>query len=119
MPRRVVPLTVSFNETVRIRAARDPAFRAALFTEAGQSLLAGDFENGKAALRATIDATIGFERLAKATGIPVKSLMWMFGPKGNPQAKHLFTVLAVLQKRTGVRLEVKATARAKAAAKAA
>jgi DNA-binding phage protein len=107
-----MPLTQSFKETVRARAARDPAFRAALFTEAIQALLAGDLEEAKVALRAYINATIGFEELAKATGTPPKSLMRMFGPKGNPQARHLLDIVAVLQERTGVRLEVKAAARA-------
>jgi DNA-binding phage protein len=97
---------------VRARAARDPAFRAALFTEAIQTLLAGDLDTARVALRAYINATIGFEDLAKATGTPPKSLMRMFGPKGNPQAKNLLDIVAVLQERTGVRLEVKAAARA-------
>ena len=107
-----MPLTRSFNETVKARAARDPAFRAALFTEAVEALLAGDLDTAKIALRVYINATIGFERLAKATGNPVKSLMRMFGPKGNPQAKHLLIIVAVLQKRTGVRVVVKAAAKA-------
>lgn len=114
-----MPLTRSFKETVRARAARDPAFRAALFTEAIQILLAGDLETAKVALRAYINATIGFEELADITGMPAKSLMRMFGPKGNPQAKHLFDIVAALQEQTGVRLQVKASARVKAAPKAA
>jgi hypothetical protein len=68
-----MPLTRSFNATVRERAARDPAFRAALFIEAVQALLASDLDTAKAALRAYINATIGFEKLAAATGTPVKS----------------------------------------------
>jgi len=105
-------LTRSFNATVRARAMRDPAFRAALLREAVQSLLAGDLDTAKAALRAYINATIGFEKLATATGTPVKSLMRMFGPKGNPTAANLFAVIHVLQKKTRVRLEIRATASA-------
>jgi hypothetical protein len=30
----------------------------------------------------------------------------MFGPRGNPQAKNLFSVIGYLQKRAGVRLSV-------------
>jgi len=105
-----MPLTRRFNATVRERAARDPAFRAALFTEAVQALLAGDLDTAKAALRAYINATIGFEKLATATGTPVKSLMRMFGPNGNPTAANLSGVIGVLQKKTGVHLEVRATA---------
>ena len=105
-----MPPTRSFNATVRERAARDPAFRAALFSEAVQALLAGDLNEAKAALRAYINATIGFEKLAAATGTPVKSLMRMFGPGGNPTAANLSEVIRVLQKKTGVQLEVRASA---------
>jgi DNA-binding phage protein len=107
-----MPLTRSYNETVRERAAADPEFRAALFGEAVATLLGGDLETAKVVLRAYINATIGFEKLAKATGTPVKSLMRMFGPNGNPTADNLSSVIGVLQKKTGVRLEVRAVARA-------
>jgi DNA-binding phage protein len=103
-----MPLTRDFKETVKARAACDPKFRAALLTEAVQEMLSGDGETGRAVLRDYINATIGFERLARETGTPAKSLMRMFGPKGNPRASNLFTVIKRLQKDTGVRLEVAA-----------
>ncbi|MFY9893963.1 MAG: hypothetical protein WAK63_07485 [Xanthobacteraceae bacterium] len=65
-----------------------------------------------AMLRDFINATTGFPALAKATGIPPKSFMRMFGPNGNPTAANLSDVIRVLQKKTGVRLEVRATASA-------
>jgi len=105
-----VPLTRSFNESVRERASRDPKFRAALLGEAVRALLAGDLDTAKIALRAYINATIGFEKLASATGTPAKSLMRMFGPNGNPTAANLSEVIRVLQKKTGVHLEVRASA---------
>ena len=46
-----------------------------MFQEAMQALLQGDVDNGRAALRAYIDATIGFEKLGVALGRPQKSLM--------------------------------------------
>ena len=105
-----MPLTRSFNETVRERAARDPAFRAALFSEAVQALLAGDVDTAKAALRAYINATIGFAKLATATGTPVKSLMRMFGPNGNPRAQNLIAVMAALKDECRLSLTVQAAA---------
>jgi DNA-binding phage protein len=105
-----MPLTCSFWDYVRAKSKSDPAFRAALFGEAVQALFAGDLDTAKAALRAYIDATIGFEKLATATGTPVKSLMRMFGPSGNPTAANLSEVIRVLQKKTGVHLEVRASA---------
>jgi DNA-binding phage protein len=105
-----MPVTRSFNVTLRERATRNPGFRAVLFGEAVQALLAGDLDTAKAALRAYINATIGFEKLAAATGTPVKSLMRMFDPKGNPTAANLSEVIRVLQKKTRVNLEVRASA---------
>jgi DNA-binding phage protein len=101
-----MPLTRSFKETVKARAQRDPDFRAALFTEAVEQMLSGDLETGKAVLRDYINATVGFERLARETGTPVKSLMRMFGPKGNPRARNLFSVIERLQKVSRIRLDV-------------
>jgi DNA-binding phage protein len=100
--------TRSFKETVKARAERDPTFRAALLAEAVQQMLAGDLDTGKAVLRDYINATVGFERLAHETGTPIKSLMRMFGPKGNPRAGNLFAVIGQLQKASGVRLGVAA-----------
>jgi hypothetical protein len=76
-------LTRDFRETVQARAGRDPAFREALFEEAVQTLLAGDIDAGRAAMRDYINATIGFEKLGAALGRPQKSLMRMFGRSGN------------------------------------
>lgn len=101
-------LTRSFRDTVQARATRDPAFRQALFQEAVQVLLEGDLASGRSGLRDYINATIGFDTLAEATNTPAKSLMRMFGPKGNPTAANLFAVINALQDRTGVHLEVRA-----------
>lgn len=73
-----------------------------------QALLQGDVEKGRAALRAYINATLGFEKLGAALGRSPKSLMRMFGPNGNPTAENLLSVIGVLQAETGVRLEVRA-----------
>lgn len=105
-------LTRSFRETVQARATSDEAFRRALFQEAVQVFLDGDIAGGRSVLRDYINATIGFEALAKATDTPVKSLMRMFGPKGNPTAGNLFAVIHALQDHTGVHLEVRAVAEA-------
>lgn len=101
-------LTRSFKETVRARAKKDRSFRAALLTEGVEALLQGDVSAGKSLLRDYINATIGFESLAKKSGIPAKSLMRMFGASGNPQAGNLFAVIALLQEAERVALEVRA-----------
>lgn len=101
-------LTRSFKETVKARVAIDPAFRDALLTEGLAALLEGDVETGKAVLRDYINATVGFEALAAATGTPAKSLMRMFGARGNPSATNLFGVIKHLQHVSGVTLEIRA-----------
>jgi DNA-binding phage protein len=106
----MMPLTRSFRETMRARAHRDIKFRQALLGEAMQALLDGDLEEGRAALRSCINATIGFEKLGAALGRSPKSLMRMFGPLGNPTAENLLGVIGLLQTETRVRLQVRAVA---------
>lgn len=101
-------LTKDFRQTVKARADRDPKFRQALLVEAIASLLEGDTQTGKAILRDYINATVGFEELARETGKSPKSLTRMFSPGGNPNADNLFAVIAELQKSSGVRLAVNA-----------
>jgi len=104
----MMALTKYFKETIQARAQRDSAFRKAMLQEGVECLLAGDVDTGKAVLRDYINATIGFEELSEVFGKSSKSLMRMFGPKGNPQAGNLFAVIGYLQEREGVHLEVKA-----------
>ncbi|MGE7371286.1 DNA-binding protein [Neorhizobium sp. NPDC001467] len=101
-------LTREFKQTVKARLDSDPAFRAALLSDAVAVLLEGDVETGKSVLRDFINATIGFEALAQDVGMPAKSLMRMFGPKGNPRADNLFAVIRQLQQSSGVQLTVAA-----------
>jgi hypothetical protein len=61
----------------------------------------------KTVLRDYINATVGFTELGAATKRSPKSLMRMFGPSGNPQARNLFAVVAYLQEQEGVRFEVR------------
>ena len=105
-----MPLTRSFREAVQARARRDVKFREALLEEAMQALLDGNLEEGRAALRSCINATIGFDKLSAALGRSPKSLMRMFGPSGNPTVENLLAVVSVLQAETGVRLQVRAIA---------
>ena len=48
---------------------------------------------GKAILRDYIKATVGFEKLGEATGMPAKSLIRMLALRGNPQARNLFGII--------------------------
>ncbi len=99
-------LTKSFKDLVQSRVAHDPDFAAALLREGIDTMLTGDVDTGKAILRDYIKATVGFEKLAEATDTPSKSLIRMFGPRGNPQARNLFGVIGYLQKQAGMELHV-------------
>ena len=96
----------SFRELVQSRVKTDKKFAEALLCEGIDAMLGGDVDAGKTSLRDYIKATVGFEELGAATGAPPKSLIRMFGPRGNPQAKNLFSVLGYLQKRAGLSLHV-------------
>jgi len=104
----MMALTKDFKTTIQVRAQRDPAFRKALLQEGVECLLTGDVDSGKAVLRDYINATIGFQELSQVFQKSSKSLMRMFGPKGNPQASNLFAVIHYLQEQEGIYLEVKA-----------
>jgi hypothetical protein len=101
-------LTRSFRELVQRQVVGDPAYGEGLLREGIDTMLAGDVDTGKAILRDYIKATIGFEKLGEATATPPKSLIRMFGPRGNPQARNLFSVLGYLQKQAGLQLHVTA-----------
>jgi len=100
-------LTREFKETIRARVKRDPGFRKALLREGIENFLSGDVETGKIILRDFINATVGFTKLGDVTHRSAKSLMRMLGPRGNPQARNLFEIVAYLQQAEGVRFEIR------------
>jgi DNA-binding phage protein len=99
-------LTRNFRETVQARVRSDKDYRGGLLRDAVEAWLSGEAALGREILRDFIKATLGFPALAEKTGIHVKSLHQMFGPKGNPTATNLSNILACLQAHEGVRLQV-------------
>ncbi len=99
-------LTRDFRETVQARVRSDESFRRGLLSDAIEALLGGEGDLGREILRDFINATLGFPALAEKTGIHAKTLHQMFGPKGNPTAAKLFSIIACLQEQEGVRLRV-------------
>lgn len=112
-----MPLTRSFRETVASRAQRDPAFRAALVEEALQAFVDGEVDDALALLRDCVNGTAGFEQLSAEIGVPVKSLMRMLGPNGNPTARNLGSIIRAVQRAAGVRAQVEAKEDARATAR--
>lgn len=99
-------LTKFFKELVQRRAASEPAYGEALLREGIDTMLSGDVDAGKAILRDSIKATVGFEKLGEITATPAKSLIRMVGPRGNPQARNLSNVIGCLQKQAGIQQHV-------------
>ena len=59
-------------------------------------------------LRDLVNATVGFEGLAKETAKPSKSLHRMLSINGNPSMDNLAAILAVIRSNLGVTMEVHA-----------
>lgn len=95
-------LTRDFKYTIAERAQRDPAFAHALLDEAATLFLNGEPETARLILRDLINATLGFEALAKAIAKPSKSLHRMLSEKGNPSMDNLAMIFASINKNLGV-----------------
>jgi DNA-binding phage protein len=55
--------------------------------------LEGREDKAKQFMRNLINEDMGFESMAKATGIPSKSIHRMLSPTGNPTTRNLFLIL--------------------------
>lgn len=92
-------ITRSFRDTIKKRADRDPAFRRAMLARGIAYVLTGDGEDilvGKTLIRDYINATIGFDALAKETGKSKESLMRMLGESGNPTLSNFNLLITPL-----------------------
>ena len=98
-------LTRDFKETVKERAARDPAFAKAMFDEAATAFLNGEPQVARLILRDLVNASVGFEDLATETNRPSKSLHRMLSEKGNPSMDNLAAIFGAVRKRLGVAFE--------------
>lgn len=87
-------LTQDFKKTVVARVERDPAFAKELLNEATTLIISGEAETARVILRDLVNATLGFEQLAKLTDVPSKNLHRMLSPKGNPSMDNLAAISA-------------------------
>jgi DNA-binding phage protein len=77
-------ITRDYKDSVNERAKKDPAFTAALLDEAINLFLNGEPDVARIVLRDLVNATVGFEALAKEVAKPGKSLHRMLSLRGNP-----------------------------------
>ena len=99
-------LTRDFKATVVARVKKDPEFAKALLDEAATLFLNGEPETAKFILRDLVNATIGFEQLARSVEKPSKSLHRMLSPAGNPTMTSLASIFAALKDSMRVRIHV-------------
>lgn len=90
-------LTRNFKQTVVERVERDPEFAKALLDEAATLFLSNEPETARLILRDLVNATLGFEQLAKLTDKPSKSLHRMLSPKGNPSMDSLASIFNAIR----------------------
>jgi DNA-binding phage protein len=99
-------LTRNFKQTVVERVERDPKFAKALLDEAATLFLSDEPETARLILRDLVNATLGFEQLAKLTDKRSKSLQRMLSPKGNPSMDNLAAIFGAVGSRLKVGLKV-------------
>jgi DNA-binding phage protein len=102
------PLTGDSARTVVARVRRDPEFAKALLDEAATLFLNGEAHTARLLLRDLVNATIGFEGLARETDRPAKSLHRMLSAGGNPNMDNLAAIFRAVRQRLGVDLEAHA-----------
>lgn len=101
-------LTRNSKLSVVERIERDPDFAKAVLDEATAVFLNGEPEVARLLLRDLVNASIGFESLARLTGKPSKSLHRMLSSRGNPSMDNLSEILGALRKKLRVKLKVQA-----------
>jgi DNA-binding phage protein len=99
-------LTRGFKDTIVARVKRDPAFGRGLLGEAATLFLNGEPDTARLILRDLVNATVGFEPLAAATGKAAKSLHRMLSTNGNPSMDNLAAIFDILRKKLKVDLRV-------------
>lgn len=91
-------LTRDFKETVAARVQSDPAFAQALLDEAVTLFFDGEPDTAKLILRDLVNATVGFESLAKDIHKPAKSLHRMLSKSGNPTMSNISAIFAAIKR---------------------
>ena len=100
-------LTRDFRETVMAAAQKDSAYRRSLLTRGfalAHSAAEEDRNVGKSLLRDYINATLGFQALAKELDKKPESLMRMLSDSGNPRLSNFAELVECLFEHEGISL---------------
>ena len=94
-------------ETITARVQSEPAYARALLQQATSLLLQGEPHTAKLLLRDLVNASIGFEQLARDMDKPPKSLHRMLSATGNPTLSHVSAMLAAIAAHLGVEIQAR------------
>lgn len=94
--------TVTYNQMIKDMVKERPEFASEMLEDAINSILAGELDDGRLLLRQYVNATIGFQALAKATGKIDRALMRSLSKSGNPTASNLFEIVRACADAQGV-----------------
>ena len=100
-------LTRDLRQTITARVQSEPAYARALVQQATSLLLQGEPHTAKLLLRDLVNASIGFEQLARDMDKPPKSLHRMLSAAGNPTLSHVSAMLAAIAAYLGVEIQAK------------
>ncbi len=100
-------LTRDFRQTITARVQSEPAYARALLQQATCLLLQGEPHTAKLLLRDLVNASIGFEQLARNINKPPKSLHRMLSAAGNPTLSHVSAMLAAIAAHLGVEIQAR------------
>lgn len=100
-------LTRDFKETIVARVKKDPAFAQALLDEAMNLFLEGDTNTARLVLRDLVNATVGFETLAKDIHKQSKSVHRMLSASGNPTMDNLSAIIKAVTNKLQVEIKTK------------
>lgn len=107
-------LTREFKDTVVDRVKRDPKFAKALLDEAVSLFINNEAEAARLLLRDLVNATVGFEKLAKLTDKNSKTLHKMLSASGNPNMDNLATIFSEVKKDlVGTKIKAKAPSKSR------
>jgi DNA-binding phage protein len=95
-------LSHDFRQTVSERIECDPAFAKALLDEAASPFFNGEQDTARHVLCDQVNATVGFEALAR----PSKSLHRMLSSNGNPSMDNQPAIFEALRDRLKVEIQV-------------
>lgn len=96
--------TVPYNQMTRDMIAERPEKAVEMLEDAINSILAGELDEGRLLLRQYVNATLGFQELARRTGKIDRGLMRMLSKDGNPTASNLMEIVRACADVQGVEI---------------